>query len=87
MEVQAAAISLQGVGFVIVLVGMDLIGNTGEADMAIDSLSPNFGGVPVILMGQREDGSPNYYGDQSIVSLLGDIPVDSMPWKEYTVTA
>jgi len=85
MKVQAAAISLQGINFAVVVAGMDLIGNPGEADMTIDRLQPTFGGVPVILMGQNEQGSPNYYGDQDIVRLLADVPVDQMPWKEYSV--
>lgn len=85
MDVQAAAISVQGNNLVIVLVGMDMVNNAGEADMAIDTLQPKFGNVPVILMAQREDTSPVYYGDQNLVSMLGDIPVDDMPWKEYAI--
>lgn len=85
MDVQAAAISLQGNNFVIVLVGMDMVTNSGEADMAIDALQPKFGSVPVILMAQREDTSPVYYGDQDLVSALRDIAVDDMPWKTYSV--
>lgn len=85
MDVQAAAISLQGNNFVIVLVGMDIVTNSGEADMAIDTLQPKFGNSPVILMAQREDTSPVYYGEQDLVSSLGDIPVDDMPWKTYPI--
>jgi hypothetical protein len=85
MEVQAAAISLQGNNLVIVLVGMDMVTNSGEADMAIDTLQPKFGNAPVILMAQREDTSPVYYGDQDLVSALGDTPVDGMPWKTYSI--
>jgi hypothetical protein len=85
MEVQAAAISLQGNNFVIVLVGIDMVTNSGEADMAIDTLQPKFGKAPVILMAQREDSSPVYYGDHDLVSALGDIPVDGMPWKAYSI--
>lgn len=85
MDVQAAAISLQSNNFVIVLVGMDIVSNSGEADMAIDTLEPKFGNVPVILMAQREDTSPVYYGDQDLVKALRDIPVDEMPWKSYSV--
>ena len=85
MEVQAAAISLQGNNFVIVLVGMDMVTNSGEADMAIDTLEPKFGNATVILMAQREDATPVYYGDQNLVSALGDIPVDDMPWKTYAI--
>ena len=85
MDVQAAAISVQGKNLVIVLVGMDMVNNSGEADMAIDTLQPKFGNVPVILMAQREDSSPVYYGDQNLVAMLGDVPVDEMPWKPYSV--
>ena len=85
MQVQAAAISLQGINFAIVIVGMELVNSPGEADMAIESLQPTFGGVPVILMAQNEQGSPTYYGDQDIVRLLADVPVDKMPWQEYRV--
>jgi len=85
MEVQAAAISLQNQNFVIVLVGMEMVNNAGEADMAIDTLQPKFGNVPVILMAQRDDATPVYYGNQDLVSALGDIPVDGMPWKKYTI--
>jgi len=85
MDVQAAAISVQGNNLVIVLVGMDMVNNAGEADMAIDTLQPKFGNAPVILMAQREDTSPVYYGDQNLVAMLGDIPVDDMPWKEYAI--
>ena len=85
MDVQAAAISLQENNFIIVLVGMDIVTNSGEADMAIDTLQPKFGNSPVILMAQREDTSPVYYGNQDLVTALGDIPVDEMPWKTYSI--
>ena len=85
MQVQAAAISLQGMQFVVVLVQMDLVTNSGEGDMAINSMEGSFGGVPVVLMAQREDTSPVYYGDANIVKALRDIPVAEMPWKEYSI--
>lgn len=83
MNVQAAAISLQGQQFAVVLVQLDLIHSPGEADLAIDTLQPKFGGVTVVLMAQKEDGSPVYYGDKSLVQLLEDLPIDKMPWKDY----
>lgn len=85
MEVQAAAISLQGNNFVVVLVGMEIVTQSGEADMMIDTLQPKFNNVSVILMAQREDSSPVYYGEQDLVSMLRDIAVDDMPWKSYPV--
>ena len=50
MDVQAAAISLQGQNFIIVLVGMDMVTSSGEADMAIDSLQPKFGNAQEDLL-------------------------------------
>jgi len=86
MKIQAAAISMQGIPFAIALVGLDLVQTPSEADMAIDSLQPHFGGVPVVLMAQREDGTPVYYGDSTLLELLQDVPVDKMPWQEYSFT-
>lgn len=86
MKVQAAAISLGGTNFVVALVGTDLVDNTGEADMAIDNLSLKFGKVPVVLMAQTDQGSPRYYGDQKLVELLRGVPVDQMPWQEFSIS-
>jgi len=83
MQVQAAAISLADRQFVIVVVGLDLVERPGEADMAVDRLSAGFGGVTVVLMAQRDNGSPVYYGEQDIVASLRDLPLEEMPWKEY----
>lgn len=85
MDVQAAAISLQNNNFVVVLVNMDMVTSPGEADMAIDTLEPKFGKVPVVLMAQRDDASPVYYGNQDLVESLRDVPVEEMPWKSYSV--
>ena len=85
MDIQAAAISLQQKNFVIVLVSMEMVTNSGAADMAIHTLEHKFGKVPVILMSQREDASPVYYGDQELVKILRDVSVDEMPWKTYDI--
>ena len=58
MQVQAATISLAGENFAVVIVGEDIVQSPGEADMAIESLQPHFGGVPVVLMAQNDAGSP-----------------------------
>ena len=42
-----------------------LVASPGEADMAIEDLRPYFGGVPVVLMAQKDDGSPRYHGAAS----------------------
>jgi len=85
MKIQAAAISLQGVYFAIAVVDIDLVNTPGEADMAIERISPSFAGAPVVLMAQKENGSPVYYGNEDLVRSLADVPIDKMPWKEYSV--
>jgi hypothetical protein len=82
---QAAAISLQGEQFVVVVTSRSLVTSPGEADMAIDDLQKQFGGVPVVLMAQRDDGAPSYFGDSRLVDLLADVPIERMPWKEYRI--
>ncbi len=84
-QVQAAAISMLGHRFVVVLVGMDLVRSTGEANMAIADLRPRFDGVDVLLMGQLEDGTPVYHGEPELVALLAETPIDRMPWKAYPI--
>jgi hypothetical protein len=85
MKVQAATISLQDANFAVVVVSEDLLKSPGEADMAIERFEPVFGGVPVLLMAQNDKGSPTYYGDRDLVRSLADIPIERMPWKEYSV--
>jgi hypothetical protein len=34
-------------------------------------------------MAQKEDGTPVYYGEQDLIQMLEDVPIDKMPWKEY----
>lgn len=80
-QVHAAAISLQGHRFVVVLVGLDVVRQPGEADMLTADLSARFGGVAVVLMGQQDDGTPEYHGAAPLLELLADLPVDKMPWK------
>lgn len=79
---QATAISLQGRQMLVVLVGLDTVQRTGEADMLIADLRARFGGVDVVLMGQDDDGAPHYHcGDTELVKLLADVPIEKMPWK------
>jgi hypothetical protein len=81
--VRAAAISLQGVPMVVVLVRRDLVDSPGEASMLQDVLRPRFGGAAVVLMGQDDDGTAHYYGDPALVELLDGVPVERMPWKAH----
>lgn len=83
LEVHAAAISLQDRRFVVVLVPLEVVRSPGEADMLAADLRARFGGVDLVLMGQTEDGTPEYHGDAALIGLLADLPVDRLPWKVY----
>jgi hypothetical protein len=82
--VTAAAISMMGTKFMIVLVGLTTASGPGEADLVIADMQRRFG-VPIVLMGQQEDGTPIYYGDEDLKDRLTAVPVDRMPWKQYTL--
>ena len=83
-QVTAAAISIAGTKFMVVLVGLTTASGPGEADLAIADMQRRFG-VPVVLMGQEEDGTPIYYGNEDLKERLAAVPVDRMPWKEYAL--
>ena len=82
---QAAAVSLQGQQMLVVLVGLSVVQSPGEADMLSSDLQARFGGVSVVLMGQHEDGTPQFHGDAALVQLLASVPIDRMPWKTYPI--
>ena len=84
-QVQAAAISLQGLRLVVVLVARELIASPGEAEMVAADLRPRFGGVEVVLMGQDDDGTPHFHGATHLVRQVAELPIDRMPWKAYAV--
>lgn len=85
MKVQGAAMSLLGKRFVVILVGMDVVESPGEADLAIAMAETSLGSVPVVLMAQKDDGTPRYYGDGDLVELLRGVPLERMPWQEYRI--
>jgi hypothetical protein len=81
-HVTAAAIAMTGTRFIVVLVGLTTASGPGEADLVIADMQRRFG-VPVVLMGQEEDGTPIYYGHEDLKERVAAVPVDRLPWKEY----
>src|SRR5688572_1019798 len=82
-KVTAAAISMAGMKFVVVLVDLTTASGPGEADLVIADMQARFG-VPVVLMGQEEDGTPVYYGSEDVKERVAAVPVDRLPWREYS---
>ena len=83
-KVTAAAISIAEMKFVVVLVDLTTASGPGEADLVVADMQSRFG-VPVLLMGQHEDGTPVYYGSEDLKDRVAAVPVDRLPWKEYTL--
>jgi hypothetical protein len=84
MKFQGAVIREQGVTFAIVIVKRYILNNITEANKTANSYQSIFPGLTIILMGQDPNGVPNYFGRKDIVNFLSEIPLSSIPWKEYT---
>jgi hypothetical protein len=85
MRVQGAVIREQGQTFAIVIVKPHVVQNRTAAAEAIQSFTPVFG-MPVVLMAQDSRGTPTYYGRPDIARFLASVPIDAIPWKEYTIS-
>ncbi len=86
MKFLAAPIREQGVNFTIVAVQKYVVDNRYEAGRMIQSFQTVFPGVPIILMAQDTRGVPTYYGRTDIVRFLANVPLASIPWREYTLS-
>jgi hypothetical protein len=85
MTFQGAVIREQGVAFAVVIVKKHVIDSSAEANRTIAAFQPVFPGLPVVLMAQDHQGTPTYYGRQDIARYLAGVPLEAIPWKEYTV--
>lgn len=84
MRVQGAVIREQGQTFAIVIVKPHVVQNRAEATSMIESFTPVFG-VPVVLMAQDGRGKPTYFGRQDIAKFMASVPIEAIPWKQYTI--
>jgi len=85
MRLQGAVIKEQGVTFAVVIVKRHVIDNTIDANQMIAALRPFFPGLPVVLMAQDHRGVPTYYGRHDISQFMANVPLDCVPWAEYSV--
>jgi len=85
MTFQGSVITEQGVTFAIVIVKKYIVDNPTESDRVISAFHPIFGNIPIVLMAQDSSGVPYYRSRQDIVGFLASVPIDAIPWKEYTI--
>jgi len=84
MKVQGAVIKEQGVTFAIVVVKSHVVRNASQANKAIQDYGTLFPRTPIVLMAQKNRGTPTYYGRRDIVRFLSRVPMNAIPWKQYT---
>ncbi len=80
-----AVINEQGVTFGIAVVRSSVLNNPQARDQAILEFSEIFGGIPTVLMVQDGRGVPTYYGRPDIVDFLASVPMEVIPWQQYTL--
>lgn len=86
MQFQGAVIKEQGITFAIVVVKSHILNDQAEANRLISLFQQSvFGRMPVVLMAQNYSGVPTYYGRRDIANFLSEVPLEAIPWKEYTL--
>lgn len=85
MTFEGAVVREQGVTFALVVVKHHVVQNRSEAQRAIAAFQPCFPSNPVVLVGQDSRGVPTYFGRPDIARFMANVPMQSVPWKRYTV--
>ncbi len=86
MQFQGTVIREQNVTFAVVIVRPHILNDHAHANELIGSFQQSvFGNIPVVLMAQNFKGIPAYYGRRDIANFLSRIPLEAIPWKEYTI--
>lgn len=84
MRFEGAVIREQGVSFAVVVVKQHVVDFPIEARKTIVGFQPVFPGLPIVLMAQDAHGTCTYYGRRDIADFMANVPVSSVPWREYT---
>ena len=85
MKFQGALIKEQGVVFGIVIVNSRVLQNNNASNAVRQFGYKVFGRVPIILMSQNSRGIPTYLGRKDIVQYLSRVPLNCIPWREYSI--
>lgn len=87
MRFQGAVVREQGVTFGIVVVKPSVLSIPSSREAMQEFGVEAFGFMPIVLMAQNARGVPTYWGRKDIVNFLSRVPMQCIPWKEYTVAA
>ena len=86
MRFQGAVIKEHGVTFGVLIVKQHILNDPTRRDALVLEGSRLFGGIPTVLMAQDFNGTPTYYGRSDISKFMASVPLEAVPWKEYTVS-
>ena len=78
----AALVKEQGVTFAVVAVKRGVLRQATARDQSLGTVV-TFGGVPVVLMEQNSNGTPEYYGRPDLVRFLAGVFLEQLPWAQY----
>ncbi|HEU0129473.1 MAG TPA: hypothetical protein VFQ85_00600 [Mycobacteriales bacterium] len=87
MQFDGAVIEEQNVVFGIVIVRPHVLRDPAQQRQMQSFGARVFGAIPIVLMAQDSRGIPTYYGRSDIVDFLRGVPVEAIPWRQYTVHA
>jgi hypothetical protein len=75
-----AALPICGVEVLIVVVRPWVLADIHEANLFVVAFHERFRRT-IVLMAQRSDGAPSFYGPTDIVRVLQGLPLEMLPWR------
>ncbi|EGO63444.1 hypothetical protein [Acetonema longum] len=85
MKFQAAVVNVHDITYAIVSVKEYVIDSKFTASRVIKVFEPLFPGLPIILVSINFHGLPAYFGNEDVLKVAMNVPVQDIPWQEYTV--
>ncbi len=85
MNVDAALVRERGVTFVVVVVQKNVVHSPTTRTDTAAGFASYWPDVPVVLMAQDASGVPEYWGRDDIVRFLASVPIESLPWRTWTI--
>ena len=85
MKITGCICKVAGERIAVVAVQRSVLDHQSEADRYMEHLAPVFDGLPVVLMGQGDDGKIAWYGRGDLTDKMGTVPIESIPWQEIDV--
>jgi hypothetical protein len=80
----AAVIKEKGVSLAVISVEPHLLKSMPDATKIQIAFAPVFPGLPIVLVSQDATGFPIFHGRKDLITILSNIQLHSIPWREYS---